>query len=56
MSGTSGFGRINSGGLEGSNVDSSSELVKMINFQRDYQASANVLKTGKALDQAILNI
>ncbi|WP_413506210.1 flagellar hook protein FlgE [Photobacterium phosphoreum] len=56
VSGTSGFGRINSGGLEGSNVDSSSELVKMINFQRDYQASANVLKTGKALDQAILNI
>lgn len=56
VSGTSGFGRINSGGLEGSNVNSSNELVKMINFQRDYQASANVLKTGKALDQAILNI
>ncbi|MCG3883684.1 flagellar hook-basal body complex protein [Photobacterium leiognathi] len=56
VSGTSGFGRINSGGLEGSNVDSSNELVNMISFQRDNQASANILKTGKALDQAILNL
>ena len=51
-----GFGSINSGALEYSNVNTASELVNMIQMQRTYQASAQVVQTAKTLTQAILQI
>jgi flagellar hook protein FlgE len=44
------FGAIQSGALEGSNTaDTTSQLVNMINAQRDYQANAQVLSTDSTL-------
>lgn len=51
-----GFGSINAGALEYSNVNTASELVNMIQMQRTYQASAQVVQTSKTLTQAILQI
>ncbi|MDX1795496.1 MAG: flagellar hook-basal body complex protein, partial [Hydrogenovibrio sp.] len=51
-----GYGKINSGSLEYSNVDTAGELVNMIQTQRTYQASAQVLSTSKTLTQTILNL
>lgn len=56
ISGSSGLGSISSGRLEGSNVDLSEQVVDMISAQRDFQSDAQVLKTGKLLDQTVLNI
>lgn len=51
-----GFGSIISGSLEYSNVDVANELVNMIQTQRMYQASAQVISTSKQLTQTILNL
>ncbi|HID00465.1 MAG TPA: flagellar hook-basal body complex protein, partial [Piscirickettsiaceae bacterium] len=51
-----GFGSIISGALEYSNVDVAGELVNMIQTQRMYQASAQVISTSKQLTQTILNL
>ncbi len=51
-----GFGSIISGSLEYSNVDVAGELVNMIQTQRMYQASAQVISTSKQLTQTILNL
>jgi flagellar hook-basal body protein len=51
-----GMGTINAGALEYSNVDTAGELVKMIQTQRTYQASAQVLSTSQQLTQTILNL
>lgn len=51
-----GLGSIQSGSLEYSNVDVASELVKMIQTQRTYQASAQVISTSQQLTQTILNL
>jgi flagellar hook protein FlgE len=51
-----GLGSIHSGSLEYSNVDVASELVKMIQTQRTYQASAQVISTSQQLTQTILNL
>ncbi len=51
-----GFGSIQSGSLEFSNVDMTAELVNMIQTQRTYQASAQVLSTSQTLTQTILNL
>jgi flagellar hook protein FlgE len=51
-----GFGTINSGSLEYSNVDTAGELVKMIQTQRTYQASAKVISTSQTLMQRILQL
>ncbi|GAB6069726.1 flagellar hook protein FlgE [Thiomicrorhabdus hydrogeniphila] len=51
-----GFGSIVSGSLEYSNVDTTAELVNMIQTQRTYQASAQVLSTSQTLTQTILNL
>jgi flagellar hook-basal body protein len=52
----SGFGQIQSGALEYSNVDVTGELVNMIFMQKMYQASAQVISTDKTLTQTILQI
>ncbi len=53
---SNGFGKIVSGSLEYSNVDTTAELVNMIQTQRTYQASAQVLSTSQTLTQTILNL
>lgn len=52
----SGFGSINSGALEYSNVDTAAELVQMIQTQRTYQASAQVISTSQELMQRVLQL
>lgn len=51
-----GMGQVNAGALEFSNVDTAEELVKMIQTQRTYQASAQVLSTSQELTRTILNL
>ncbi len=51
-----GMGAIVQGSLEYSNVDTTAELVNMIQTQRTYQASAQVLSTSQTLTQTILNL
>lgn len=51
-----GFGKMRSGGLEGSNVDLTVELVDLITAQRNYQASAKALETSSSLMKTIMNI
>ncbi len=53
---SSGFGSIAEGSIEYSNVDVTSELVNMIQTQRTYQASAQVISTSQTLTQTILNL
>lgn len=49
-------GTIRAGSLEFSNVDVAAELVKMIQLQRTYQASAQVISTSQELTRTILNL
>lgn len=49
-------GAIQSGSLEYSNVDTAGELVKMIQLQRTYQASAQVISTSQELTRTIMNL
>ena len=51
-----GFGTIQAGSLEYSNVDVAGELVNMIQMQRMYQASAQVISTSQQLTQTILQL
>jgi len=53
---SNGMGTIVQGSLEYSNVDTTAELVHMIQTQRTYQASAQVLSTSQTLTQTILNL
>ena len=50
------LGSLQSGALEGSNVDITKELVAMISSQRSFQANAQVISTGDTLTQTIINI
>ncbi|MBE0511376.1 MAG: flagellar hook protein FlgE [Chromatiales bacterium] len=50
------FGQIQSGALEASNVDLSTQLVNMIIAQRDFQANAKMISTEDAITQTIINI
>ncbi len=54
--GTGDFGAIQSGALEDSNVDLTSQLVNMIKAQRNYQANAQSISTDDKMTQTILNI
>ena len=49
-------GLIESGALEGSNVDLTEELVNMITAQRNFQANAQVITTADTVTQTIINI
>lgn len=53
---SNGMGTINAGSLEYSNVDVAGELVNMIQTQRTYQASAQVISTSQQLTQTILQL
>jgi len=54
--GTGAAGLIESGALEGSNVDLTAELVNMITAQRNFQANAQVITTADTVTQTIINI
>jgi flagellar hook protein FlgE len=54
--GTASLGLIQSGALEGSNVDLTEQLVNMITAQRNFQANAQVITTADAITQTIINI
>lgn len=56
VAGSDGMGNIESGALELSNVDLTSELVDLITAQRNYQASAKALETSSSMSQTIMNI
>lgn len=53
---TSNFGLIQSGALEGSNVDITKQLVNMIVAQRSFQANAQMISTNDQITQTIINI
>ncbi len=54
--GTASLGAVQSGALEGSNVDLTEQLVNMITAQRNFQANAQVIKTSDTVTQTIINI
>ena len=54
--GTGSLGAIQSGALEGSNVDLTEQLVNMITAQRNFQANAQVISAADTVTQAIINI
>ena len=54
--GSGSLGLIQSGALEGSNVDLTEELVGMITAQRNFQANAQVISTADTITQTIINI
>lgn len=53
---SAGFGSIQSGALEASNVDLTTQLVKMITAQRSFQANAQVITTANQESQTVINI
>jgi flagellar hook protein FlgE len=56
LAGSAGFGTIQSGALESSNVDLTTELVNMITEQRAFQANAQVITTADQLSQTVISI
>ena len=56
QAGNSGFGLVQSGALEASNVDITTQLVNMITAQRNFQANAQMISTADAITQTIINI
>ena len=54
--GAGSLGLIQSGALEGSNVDLTGQLVNMITAQRNFQANAQVISTADAVTQTVINI
>jgi len=54
--GSAGFGTVQSGALESSNVDLTTELVHMITAQRAFQANAQAITTANQLSQTVINI
>ena len=56
IAGGSGFGNIQSGALEQSNVDTTTALVDMITAQRDFQANAQMIQTDNTISQTVINI
>jgi flagellar hook protein FlgE len=56
QAGNSGFGLIQSGSLEQSNVDITAQLVNMITAQRNFQANAQMISTENQITQTIIQI
>jgi flagellar hook protein FlgE len=56
QAGTTGFGLIQSGALEASNVDITAQLVNMITAQRNFQANAQMIQTADSITQTVINI
>ncbi len=56
FAGSGDFGTIQSGALEGSNVDIANELTAMIESQRSYTANSKVFQTGADLLDVLVNL
>ena len=56
QAGNSGFGLVQSGALEGANVDVTEQLVQMITAQRNFQANAQMISTADQITQTIMQI
>jgi len=56
VAGGSGFGTIQSGSLESSNVDMTTQLVNMITAERAFQANAQMISATDQVTQSIINI
>jgi flagellar hook protein FlgE len=56
IAGGSGFGNIQSGALEESNVDTTAALVDMITAQRDFQANAQMIQTQDQITQTVITV
>jgi len=56
VAGGSGFGSIQSGALESSNVDMTAQLVNMITAERAFQANAQMISATDQVTQSIINI
>jgi flagellar hook protein FlgE len=56
QAGNSGFGLVQSGALEGANVDVTEQLVQMITAQRNFQANAQMISTADQITQTIINM
>lgn len=56
VAGTSGFGSIQSGALESSNVELTEQLVNMIIAQRNFQANAQMITTADEITQTVINM
>ena len=54
--GTGNLGLIQSGALETSNIDLTSELVSLITAQRNFQANSKAIETANTITQTIINI
>jgi flagellar hook protein FlgE len=54
--GSAGFGSVQSGALESSNVDLTTELVNMITAQRAFQANAQAITTANQNSQTVIAI
>ena len=54
--GSSGFGSVQSGGLEESNVDLTEELVNLITAQRSFDANSQVIRTENEVTQTAVNL
>jgi len=50
------LGVLQSGSVESSNVNLTSQLVDLITAQRNYQANAQTIKTQQTVDQALFNL
>ena len=53
---SAGFGTVNSGTLEASNVDLGTELAEMIQSQSAYTANSKVFQTGSELLDVLINL
>jgi flagellar hook protein FlgE len=56
QAGNSGFGLVQAGALEASNVDITAQLVNMITAQRNFQANAQMISTSNSITQTIINM
>jgi flagellar hook protein FlgE len=54
--GSGGLGIVQSGALEGSNVEVTQQLVDMIVAQRNFQANAKVIQTEDTITQTVINL
>ena len=56
QAGTAGLGQVESGSLEESNVDVTTQLVEMITAQRAFQANAEMISTENQITQTVIQI
>jgi len=54
--GAAGFGQLQAGALEASNVDITKQLVNMIVAQRNYQSNAQMISTERNITQTIIDM